>query len=159
MKKRLQLREKVAQSFRNVSGVAKNAGVRNQMQAVFHDARYHGLYGMSSRDVKLRKGLTDKSNLFDNAGPLELSANDFQMNLAANVIEKEVILGEQHAINKNKALAADVRRVMQKSGATLPEHLPLAEPISEVKKRVRAQKKQTRLAGPSGSSSDSPQRA
>lgn len=153
--KRLKLREKVARSFRTVSGIAKNAGVRNHMQAIFHDARYHGLYGMSSRDVKKRKRLHEKSNLFDHAAPLELSANDFQMNLASNVIENENIRGEQQAIKKNKELAADVRRVMQKGGATLPEDLPLAEPISEVKKRVRAQKKQKNLIPPGDQSNSS----
>jgi DNA-damage-inducible protein D len=84
--KRLELREKVTKSFRVVSGVAKSAGVRNHLQRVFHDARYLGLYEMSAQDVKLRKGLPPGENIFDHAGPLELSANEFQMNLAANVI-------------------------------------------------------------------------
>lgn len=79
--KRLELRERVTKSFKVVSGVAKDAGVRNQMQAIFHDARYLGLYNMSARDVKAKKGLGAKGNLFDRAGPLELSANEFQMNL------------------------------------------------------------------------------
>jgi DNA-damage-inducible protein D len=119
--KRLALRDRVAKSFRTVSGVAQKAGVRNQMQPIFHDARCHGLYGMSSRDVKAKKGIDGKSNLFDHIGPLELSANEFQMNLAAEVIEKEGIRGEQRAIQKNHELATDVRRVMQKGGSTLPE--------------------------------------
>lgn len=76
--KRLELRDKVAQSHRVVSGVAHQAGVRGNMQGVFHDARYKGLYGMSLREVKKRKGLGDKDQLYDFAGPLELSANDFQ---------------------------------------------------------------------------------
>ena len=138
--KRLELREKVAKSFRVVSGVAKEAGVRNHMQGIFHDARYHGLYGMSSKDVRAKKGLREKEQLFDHAGPLELSANEFQMNLAAEVIEKEGVRGEQRAINKNKEIAADVRKVML-DRKTPPENLPLAESIAEVKKRVRAQNK------------------
>ena len=111
------------------------------MQAVFHDARYQGLYNMSSRDVKAKKGLGSKDNLFDRAGPLELSANEFQMNLAADVIQKEDIHGEKRVIQKNKALATDVRKVMEEGGATMPEHLPLEEPIKDVKKRIRQQQK------------------
>ena len=34
---------------------------------------------MSLKDVKAMKGLGDKDQLMDRAGPLELSANDFQM--------------------------------------------------------------------------------
>lgn len=139
--RRLELREKVAKSFKTVSGVAKEAGVRNQMQAIFHDARYRGLYEMSSRQVKANKGLGDKDNLFDRAGPLELSANEFQMNLAADAIQNEGIQGEQQVIDKNRALAMDVRQVMKDSGATMPENLPLEEPIKDVKKRVKQQRK------------------
>jgi len=135
--RRLELREKVRKSSLAASGVAKDAGVRNQRQAIFHDARYQGLYGMSARNVKTRKGLKPKDNLFDHAGPLELSANEFQMNLAADVIQKEGIKGEQRVIDKNRALAADVRRIIKDGGGTMPEELPLEEPIKEVKKRVR----------------------
>jgi DNA-damage-inducible protein D len=45
------------------------------------------------------------------------------------------------AIQKNKALAADVRKVMKDSGATMPENLPLEEPIKNVKKRIKQQQK------------------
>ena len=49
--RRVAARERVTQSFRRVSGVAKDAGV--QRQALFHDARYQGLYdGRGTREVK-----------------------------------------------------------------------------------------------------------
>lgn len=139
--KRLELRNKVAESFKMVSGVAHDAGVANRMQAIFHDARYHGLYGMSGRDVKKRKGLKEKDNIFDHVGPLELSANDFQMNLAADVIRNEKVKGEQNVISKNKEVGGRVRRAMIDSKATLPENLPLEEPIKEVKKRLKTHTK------------------
>jgi len=55
--KRLELREKVTQSFKTVSGVAKEAGVPSKKQPIFHDARYQGLYGMPRRDVMTARGL------------------------------------------------------------------------------------------------------
>lgn len=72
--------------------------------------------------------------------PLELSANDFQMNLAAEVIKTENIRGERRIIDTNKDVGVRVRKAMQDSGATLPENLPLEEPIKEVRKRVAATK-------------------
>jgi DNA-damage-inducible protein D len=87
------------------------------------------------------KGLGDKDQLMDRAGPLELSANDFQMNLAADVIDREKIRGEQPVIRKNLELAKKVRATMTESGATMPEHLPIEAPISEVKKKIAGQKK------------------
>ncbi len=139
--KRLALRDKVKQSVKRVSGVAQEAGVRSQMQGVFHDARYQGLYGMGLRELKRFKGLKDNEQLFDRAGPLELSANDFQMNLAADVIKREKIKGEQAAIARNKTVATHVRNTITQSQGTLPEKLPLEPPIKEVQKRLKAQGK------------------
>jgi DNA-damage-inducible protein D len=146
--KRLELREKVSQSVKVVSGVAQAAGVRSQMQGVFHDHRIRGLYGMSLKDLKSFKGLSEKEQLFDRAGLLELSMHDFQMNLAADVIEKSGVKGEQAAIRTNLEVAQRVRRTVDKSGGTLPEHLPLEPPIKEVKKRLAKQKKLA-VSGPS----------
>ncbi|ESX95422.1 BRO family protein [Mesorhizobium sp. LNJC403B00] len=139
--KRLNLRDKVTTAFRTVSGVAKEAGVPNSKQALFHDARYQGLYDMPRRDVMARKGLKREDNPFDYAGPLELSANEFQMNMAADVIKKEGIKGEYRVIDRNKKIAQDVRKVMRENGSTMPENLPVAEPIRVVEKRVKAARK------------------
>jgi DNA-damage-inducible protein D len=139
--KRVQLRDKVKQSFKRVSGAAQEAGVRSHMQGVFHDARYQGLYGMSLKELRQFKGLAESEQLFDRAGPLELSANDFQMNLAADVISKDEIRGEQRSIQINRALAHRVRNTISESRATMPEHLPLEPPIKEVQKRLRTGKK------------------
>jgi DNA-damage-inducible protein D len=140
--KRLKLRERVTTAFKVVSGVAKKAGVPNQKQPIFHDARYQGLYGMSRREAMAKKGLRPNDNPFDFAGPLELSANEFQMNMTADVIQKEDIRGEHKVISKNKEIARGVRNTMKAQGATLPEDLPTAEPIKQVEKRVKARQKQ-----------------
>jgi DNA-damage-inducible protein D len=139
--KRLELREKVTQSVKVVSAVAQAAGVRSQMQGVFHDQRFRGLYGMSLKDVKGLKGLGQKDHLLDRAGLLELSMHDFQMNLATDVISKSTTKGEQAAIKTNLEVAQRVRRTVEKSGGTLPEHLQLEPPIKEVKERLANQKK------------------
>lgn len=146
--KRVRLRERVKTAFRVVSGVAQGAGVSSRKQPIFHDARYQGLYGMSRRDVMQKKGLNREDNPFDHAGPLELSANEFQMNLAAEVIQKEGVRGEFDVIKKNKTIAQEVRNTMRASGATLPENLPVAEPIRNVEKRIKQQKKLVAKSSP-----------
>lgn len=144
--KRLNARDKVKVAFKTVSGVAKAAGLPSQKQPLFHDARSHGLYGMSAREVKARKGLKPDDNLFDFAGAYELSANEFQMNMAANVIPKEAIRGDS-VIRKNRTIAEDVRKLMKQNGSTMPEDLPVEEPIKDVRKRVGLEKKKA-LAEP-----------
>lgn len=135
--KRLEAREKVAAAVKRVSGVAQKAGVRSKMQGIFHDQRWIGLYAKSAAEVKVAKGLGPDANLFDRAGPLELSANEFQMNLAAEVIAKEGIKSESAAIARNLAVAKDVRGVMTKAGSPMLESLPLEkDTIKDVKKRL-----------------------
>lgn len=147
--KRLNLRDKVRQSYQRVSKAARDAGVRNHMQDVFDDARVQGLYGMSLEELKATRGLEPNEQIFDRAGPLELSAHDFQMNLAADVIRKENIRGEQTAINRNKQVAARIRNTITQIGGTLPERLPLEVPIKEIEKRLR---QKDRLPPPNDSS-------
>jgi DNA-damage-inducible protein D len=63
------------------------------------------------------------------------------MNLAADVIAREKVNGEQAAIRKNRTVGSEVREAIRKSGGTMPEDLPLApEPISVVRKRLARMK-------------------
>lgn len=141
-KKRLEEREKVTHSFKAASSVAKNAGVSGPKQGLFHNARYEGLYEMTSTQYRERKGV-GVDNPFDRMGILELSANDFQMNLAAEKIEKDGVRGEANAINTNKKIAQSVRKTMLDSGV-VPESLPIEEPIKNVQKRVKSAQKKLR---------------
>ena len=61
--------------------------------------------------------------------------------LAADVIKKESIRGEYRVTDRNKKIAQDVRKVMRESGSTMPENLPVAEPIRVVEKRVKVARK------------------
>ncbi|MEL6503776.1 MAG: DNA damage-inducible protein D [Pseudomonadota bacterium] len=144
--KRIEEREKVRDSFKAASGAAQDAGVSGKRQPLFHNARYEGLYGLTSTEYRKAKGV-GKDNPFDRMGRLELSANDFQMNLAAEKLNKDGIKGEAAAISANKAVAERVRRTMLDSGVT-PEHLPIEEPIKNVVKRVEAEKKSKALSRP-----------
>lgn len=137
--KRLEEREKVTHSFKAVSSAAKEAGVAGADQGLFHSARYEGLYGMTSTQYRLKKGV-GSDNPFDRMGVLELSANDFQMNLAAEKLKKDKVRGKVAAIQANKGVAKRVRQTMLDTGV-MPENLPIEEPIREVQKRVRAVKK------------------
>ena len=91
--------------------------------------------------MKSAKGMKLNDNPFDRMGALELSANDFQMNLATETIQKEGIRGESRVIRKNEEVAKKVRQTMIDSGSRPPEELPLAEPIKNVAKRVTSKKK------------------
>jgi hypothetical protein len=60
----------------------------------------------------------------------------YQMNLAADVITRENIEGEDAAIAKNLEVARSLRANLISNKGTPPEDLPLLEPISSVRRRV-----------------------
>jgi len=59
------------------------------------------------------------------------------MNLAAEVITREGIRGEQRAIDTNETVGGRVRKVIEESGSPLPEDLPTEPPIKEIETRVK----------------------
>jgi DNA-damage-inducible protein D len=138
--KRLDLRDKVSEAHKRVSAVAQDAGV--ERFGIFHNARFQGLYGASRKDVDRAKGVQDGERLIDRAGSLELSAHEFQMQLAATKIVNEGINGEQRCVDANLAVAKDVRKtIIDQSGVKL-EDVPLeAEPIASVRKRLNPKPK------------------
>lgn len=133
---RCELRDKATEAFKRLSGTAKDAGVRNRMQPVFHDAGYRGMYDMPRRDVLAAKGLKPEDNLLDYAGNLELAANRFRMELADDVLKREGIRGERAAIQKHESVGREVRETMRRSKGTLPEKLPIEPHIKEVRGRL-----------------------
>jgi DNA-damage-inducible protein D len=133
-RKRLNKRDKVTAAFKRIGDVAKNAGV--QRYPLFHNARYRGLYNQNKKAVDQAKGVRDGEDLFERAGTLELSAHEFQMELAAAKIVNEGISSEARAIEANLEVAKGVRATMLHQGVELIS-IPLeAEPIRSLKKRL-----------------------
>lgn len=85
--------------------------------------------------------------ILDVIGALELSANDFQMNLAADVLERRNIKDQKLAIETNREVGERVRKTMVDSG-TFPEDLPIEPPIKEVEKRLTQKRPRRALAAP-----------
>lgn len=140
-------RDRVTKALRDVAAVAKDKGV--ERFDWFNGARYRGLYDMSLKDVLQRKGLDPGSSLLDQAAPLELSAHEFQSNLAKERLLRDGQSGQDRAIRINQETAADVRKIIINQTGQTPESLPLAkEPIAAVRKRLKAPPK--KLPNPKG---------
>lgn len=133
---RCELRDKATEVFKRLSGTAQQAGVRNHMQPVFHDAGYRGMYAMPRKDVLQAKGLKQGDNLLDYAGTLELAANAFRMELADDVLKRERIRSEREAILRHESVGREVRDTIERSRGTLPEALPIEPHIKEARNRV-----------------------
>lgn len=129
---RIELRNRVRSANKDLSSVAKNAGV--QRFDIFHDAGYKGLYGMGLRDIKQYKGIEKKDDLLDRAGRAELAANEFRITQAEQKIVREGIKGQEEATKTHKEVGKKVRDTIKKLGGTMPEDLPVETSLKKLKK-------------------------
>lgn len=136
---RLELRKQTSEEFKALSGAAQQAGVQNRMFGIFHDAGYKGLYGgLGGEDIKARKGIPAKESLMDRMNATELAANQFRMTQTRDKLAREGIRDQQQAIHAHQEVGKEVRDAIQRIGGTPPEHIPAAEHIKEVEKRIKA---------------------
>ena len=143
---RLELRKQASEEFRALSGAARNAGVQNKMFGVFHDAGYKGLYdGKGVEDIKKSKGIDKKENLMDRMNTTELAANQFRMTQTREKLQKERVSSQEKAILTHKNVGREVREAIKRIGGTMPEKIPPAEHIKQVKKRIKSVKPKLQL--------------
>jgi DNA-damage-inducible protein D len=122
---RLRLCGRLAVATKHLHSAAAKAEVQNY--ALFHHAGYLGLYDMGLRQVKMRKGVTQQEDLYDRAGRLELSANEFKATLTEQSLIVKNIKGQAAVEEEHKRMGRVVRRTIQKELGVSPEDLK-AEP-------------------------------
>ncbi len=145
---RLESRKQASEEFRALSGAARDAGVQNKMFGVFHDAGYQGLYGGLGADaIKARKGIPPKEQLMDRMGTTELIANQFRMSQTREKLKRENIRNQRDAMETHEQVGKEVRATIAKIGGTMPENIPPAEPIANVKNRLKTTKAKLVLDG------------
>lgn len=134
---RIEMRKQTSEEFKALSGAARTAGVQDRMFGIFHDAGYKGLYGgLGNQEIKARKGIPLKEQLMDRMGTTELAANQFRMTQTRDKLARERIQDQQLAIEAHGQVGKEVRDAIKRIGGTLPEKLPPAEHIKNVKKRI-----------------------
>jgi len=134
---RLELRKQTSEEFKALSGAARDAGVQDRMFGVFHDAGYKGLYGgLGKEDIKARKRIPAKEQLMDRMDTTELAANQFRMTQTRDKLAREGVRDQEKAIHTHSQVGKEVRDAIKRIGGTLPENIPPAEHIKQVKKRI-----------------------
>lgn len=132
---RLELRDRVKVANKNLASTAKQHGVQNY--SLFHHAGNVGFYGMNAAKAKARKGISEKDELLDCIGSLELSAHEFKAQLTKASIEKKPIRGQQGLEAEHKRMGKVVRNTVQKETGTSPEDLPAEPSIKKLGKKSR----------------------
>lgn len=133
---RVVLRGEVSEHESSLSKAAKGAGLENY--AYFQSKGYQGLYNMYLPDLKRKKGIpvSGRSPL-DFMGSEELGANIFRITQTEAKIRRENVQGqsalEQTAYNVGQEVRASIVRL----GGTMPENLPAAEDIKNIKSDLK----------------------
>ncbi|MDI6686991.1 MAG: DNA damage-inducible protein D [Desulfobacterales bacterium] len=136
---RLELRKQTTEEFKALSGAAREAGVHDKMFGIFHDAGYKGMYGGMGRNaIKQFKSIPEKESLLDRMNTTELAANQFRMTQTRDKLARERIRDQQTAIRTHEKVGKEVRDAIKRIGGVSPEHLPPAEHIKFVEKRVKS---------------------
>ena len=132
---RLVIREEVRTGEKSLSGVASSHGIKNF--GFFRDAGYRGMYNMSLKQLKKHKGLSSNSVVADHMGKTELAAHLFRITQTEARIRGNNLKGQQKLEAAARSVGASVRKLVMENTGQEPEKLPPAEPISQVKTKIR----------------------
>lgn len=132
---RIELRDKLSEEEKNLSGIAKSHKV--EKYALFQNAGYVGLYNMSLNQLKKIKGIPQNKVLLDYMNSTELGANIFRITQTAEKIKSENIQGQNNLEKAHKEVGKEVRESMKRMHNKLPEDLPLEEDIKKVKSNLK----------------------
>ena len=136
--KRLKLRGEMKTHNKMLAAAAKDAGVKTPIEyAIFQNHGYKGLYGgLDNKDIKAKKGLSEKKDLLDHMGSTELAANLFRATQTEEKLRRENIQGKHKANETHFEVGKKVRQTIEELGGTMPEELPLHEDVKKIERKI-----------------------
>lgn len=133
---RLLVRGEISQHEKSLAGVAKGSGIEDY--ARFQNAGYVGMYNMPIWKLKNFKRFEGTGSLLDRMGRDELAANLFRLTQTEAKIRNESIKGQQPLETAAETVGRIVRNTVLQISGQAPENLPLAPPISDTRKSIKA---------------------
>jgi DNA-damage-inducible protein D len=136
--KRIFLRAEMSKHNTFLAAAAKKAGVQDGVDyAVFQNHGYTGLYGgLDAKGIHKKKNLKKSEHILDHMGSTELAANLFRATQTEEKLRNENIKGKQKANQTHYEIGKKVRQTIKEIGGTMPEHLPVADNIKKVQKKL-----------------------
>ncbi len=138
---RLQAREKLTISEKELSGLIFQKGIDNPGFARIRSKGDQALFGgHTTADMKARINIPDNRPLADFLPTITIKAKDFANELTNVNIRKSDLKSENTITNEHVKNNKDVRRLLLKSGIK-PESLPAEEDIKKIERKVKADDK------------------
>lgn len=140
--KRLQAREKLSLSEKNLSGVMYERGVDDRGFAIIRSRGDKALFGgYTTGQMKKKLDVSKNRPLADFLPTITIKAKDFANEITIFNINKDEQLQGKEAIGQEHVRNnSEVRKLLNKRGI-FPENLPAEEDIKKLQRRVKAQDK------------------
>lgn len=138
---RLQAREKLTISEKELSGLIFQKGIDNAGFASVRSKGDQALFGgKTTLDMKARLGIPDNRPLADFLPTITIKAKDFANELTNVNIRKTDLKTETEITTEHVKNNQDVRGLLLKSGIK-PESLPPEEDIKKIERKVKSEDK------------------
>jgi len=140
-KKRLMLRNELAEHNKHLAAAAKDAGVESGLDyAIFQNHGYKGLYGgLDNKAIHARKQLKRSHKILDHMGSTELAANLFRATQTEEKLKRDEVKSKSLANQTHNDVGVKIRETIKELGGTMPEDL--ATPEESIKTLASKQQK------------------
>jgi DNA-damage-inducible protein D len=136
MVERLEARQKLSQTERELSATLYEHGVDDQGFARIRSKGDQALFGgFTTNQMKHKLGIPESRPLADFLPTITIKAKDFAGEITHFNVKKEGLLGEKQISEEHIKNNQDVRNLLAKSNI-LPENLPPEEDIKKLERRM-----------------------
>ncbi len=138
---RLQAREKLIASEKDLSSIIFQSGVDNQGFGRIRSKGDKALFGgYTTNEMKAKLKIPDNRPLADFLPTITIKAKDFANEITNFNIKKDNLKGEQKITQEHVKNNHDVRNVLIERGIK-PENLPVEEDIKKIERQVKSDDK------------------
>lgn len=152
---RVQAREKLTLSQKELSGVLYERGIDSQGFGRILSKGDAALFGgLSTQNMKDRLAVPDGRPLADFLPTITIKAKDFANEITNTQVKQQDLHGETHITQEHVKNNRDVRKLLTDRNI-VPERLPAAEDVKKLERRLKSDEKKLpkqapRLGGKSG---------
>lgn len=157
---RVQAREKLTLSQKELSGVLYERGIDGQGFGRILSKGDAALFGgVTTQGMKNRLAVPDGRPLADFLPTITIKAKDFVNEITNTQVKQQNLLGEANITQEHVKNNRDVRKLLT-DRQIVPEELPVAEDVKKLERRLKSEEKKlpaqtTRLLGKPGKKSGS----
>lgn len=145
---RLQAREKLTLSQKELSGVLYERGIDSQGFGRILSKGDAALFGgLTTQNMKNRLGVPEKRPLADFLPTLTIKAKDFANEITNTQLKQQDLRGEDGITQEHVKNNRDVRKLLTDRNI-VPENLPAAEDVKKLERRLKAEQKKLPRAAP-----------